>query len=433
MIIRATQPQGGRKDAPTLQLQHATGGGNASVVPDRSSGFLLHPAPRRFSDPDTLSRIRPESLLAWLHPARDYLERCGVILPVGSHGPAVDYARLAGVFMEPTADMPAELVESLHVIHEMAEPAGMDAILEATAASGLTLAVGSDPAPADVAVQAWLLDRALVERLHVSLELTRPRSFQYFAAEADPLPAFVLPQAEQVTALEARLNDWYDARKRGRGARVLVFPQHGECWFLVRHGMPCRREGTMQDGQPGSVFYRPQKHDVLVYDPARGELRLNCCGKGERAEFLKAFGVHLFGNERFFPGTAKYTLAPLVADGRNCLACLDVPGIERVVLKEVEFFFPVKPRERVTRKSDDIFALLENGRVEWPKAPGAITRATFEVKFTEARKARRVTILPSNKALYGRDDDSLLVERWLAARKFIVEETDHEDATGLVE
>ncbi|MBI5386787.1 MAG: hypothetical protein HZA90_19115 [Verrucomicrobia bacterium] len=432
-MIRATQSQGGRTGAQTFQPQLWPDGSDGPAVPARNASTGPSPAGRRFSDPDTLSRIRPESLLAWLHPARDYLARRGMVLPGDGNGQAVDYARLAGVLMEPTADMPGELVESLHVILEIAEPAGMDAILEATAASGLTLAVGSDPAPADVAVQAWLLDRALVERLHVSLELTRPRSFQYFAAEADPLPAFVLPQAEQVAALEARLNDWYDARKRGRGARVFVFPQHGECWFLVRHGMPCRREGTMEDGQPGSVFYRPQKHDVLVYDPARGEMRLNCCGKSERAEFLKAFGLHLFRDERFFPGTAKYTLAPLVNDGRNCLACLDVPGIERVVLKEVEFFFPVKPRERVTRKSDDIFALLEKGRVEWPKPPGAITRATFEIKFTAAKKARRVTILPSNKALYGRDDDSLLVERWLAARKFIVEETDHEDATGLVE
>jgi len=176
----------------------------------------------------------------------------------------------------------------------------------------------------------------------------------------------------------------------------------------------------MENGQPATVFYRPQRHDVLVYDPVRGELRVNCCSKRERDVFLRAFGIHLFGRPDFFPGTAKYTLAPLVRRGRDCLACADVRGIERVHLKEVEFFHTDAPWQRVTRKADDIFELVERAEVQWPARVEQITRATFEVKFWRARRPRRLTIVPCNKALYGRDDDSALLEEWLAARQFIV-------------
>ena len=206
------------------------------------------------------------------------------------------------------------------------------------------------------------------------------------------------------------------------GTRVHACWQHEECWFLVRHGLPWRREATLEDGQPGSILFRPQKHDVLVYDPARGEMRVNCCGSRERQVLLKAFGLHLFGRKDFFPGIAKYTLAPLVRQGRDCLACTDVRGLASVSLKEVEFLFPepppAAPWQRVTRKADDIFALVECGHLRWPEDVSQITRAMFELTFRDARKSRRLTLIPSNKALYGRDDDSVLVEQWLQARQF---------------
>jgi hypothetical protein len=56
-----------------------------------------------------------------------------------------------------------------------------------------------------------------------------------------------------------------------------------------------------------------------------------------------------------------YTLLPLVSDGRNCLACRDVEGIEWV-----EFYYGGSQWQRITRKSDDIFALVENEIIKWP-------------------------------------------------------------------
>jgi hypothetical protein len=364
---------------------------------------------RRFSAPDTLGKIQPDCLLEWLEPARAYLTARGVLLPATASEGRIDLEVLAGVFMEPEPEMPPYLVDSLHLVNDMADGNGMDAIQDAFREHEPPLEAGEHPDPADVAVRAWLLDRALLEEVHVQHQLTRPRSFEYFAAEADPPPEFEAPGAETLRALEARLDHWYAERKRGRGCRVRAFPREGECWFLVRHGQPCKREGVMDGDGTGSVFYRPQKHDVLVYNEERGEMRINCCGKRELQEFLKAFGAHVFGNENFFPGTRKYRLAPLLT-GRDCLACGDVAGLESVTLREVEFFFGGKPWQRVTRKSADIFDLLEREAFRWP-AVECISRASF---------------IGANKAQYGRDEDSVIIEAWLKVRKFIAEDEDDE-------
>jgi hypothetical protein len=381
---------------------------------------------KRFTHPETLRQIRPAALRAWLATARPFFESHG--LQVGRAVPAgrssdrapLDYDHLARLLLQPAPDMPPELIDSLYLIHEMATPAGLDAILEAAPAHRLQLDLGSRPTPADVALQAWLADRRLLETLHHRQELRRPRSFQYFSTAVEPLPPFPPPVPAQLAALETRLDAFYQAWQRGRGARVFAYWQADECWFLVLHGLPWRREDTLDDGEPGAVHFRPQAHDVLVYDPARGELRVNCCSRREREVLLASFGLELFGRKDFFPGVAKYTLAPLVRQGRDCLACLDVRGLLSVSLKEVEFFYPQAPWQRVTRKSNDIFALIERGALRWPDDVRQITRATFEIRFRDAPRTRRVTLIPSNKALYARDDDAPVVEHWLAARHFIL-------------
>lgn len=383
--------------------------------------------PKRFTQHDILRRIDPECLLAWLRPSADFFTSRGLALPPEIDGKAgfvmgdgtkgLDFEKLSEIFVNPDEEMPPELVDSLSLIHEMADANGMDAILEAVKARGLDLEAGDNPDPADVAVRAWLLDRNLLEEIHTKYQLMRPRSFTYYASREVPLPAFSVPSPAALRALEKRLETWYAESKRGRRCQVRAFPKDGECWFLVRHGLPCKREGVMDENGTGSVFYRPQKHDVVVYNEARGELRVNCCGLRELAQFLVEFGICLFGNDQFFPEVEKYSYSPLFT-GRACLECGDVPGIEEVKWREVEVYFKHNPWQRVTRKGADLFELLDQKAFELPSVTG-ISRAGFEVRFGGSRKTRRVTIIGRNKAQYGRDDDSLLVERWLKLRGFV--------------
>ncbi len=370
-------------------------------------------------------------LLAWLRPWAGYLEKRGLCLPVPGSDGAVDYERLAGIFMEPRADMPEKLVDSIYLIHEMANPQGMEVLIAGAEAHGLDLDLAKgEMTPTDVAVRMWLLNPQLLEELHSSHELGRPRSFRYFSTDADPVPPFEGPSASQIAAIEERLNTFYCAWGRGTGARVFATgagpgEPAGEWSFLVRHGGAPRREGAMEDGAPASVFYRRLKYDLLKYASARGEMGVNCCCDRERRVLLRVFGSCLFGRNDFFPGTAKYSLLPLLK-GRSCLACRDIPGIEDVGLTEVQLYRRQEPWKVRTEKADDIFELIEGGDLKWPEDVSEITRATFKVKFWKVRRARRLTIVPCNKALYGRESDSGILERWLRARGFILESAEDE-------
>jgi hypothetical protein len=115
---------------------------------------------------------------------------------------------------------------------------------------------------------------------------------------------------------------------------------------------------------------------------------------------------------------ANYTLGPLVQDGRNCLVCSDVEGMECAVLERVEFYYGGSPWQGITRKSNDIFALVENEIIKWP-ALERITRARFQVRLKEGQRARHITVRPSTRSIGGRDGARLVMEEWLMKRNFM--------------
>jgi hypothetical protein len=175
----------------------------------------------------------------------------------------------------------------------------------------------------------------------------------------------------------------------------------------------------MENGEPTSVLYRPRKHALLKYDAVRGEMGVYSSAEQEQKVLLKIFGRVLFGRDNFFPGTTKFDLRPLMSRGRAALAWADVPHIEEVRLTDLEFFRRRAPWRRVTAAAGDLFELIERGEVCWPEDPTEITRATFTVKLWRQSRPRKLTIMPCNRALYSRDEDSQIMERWMVARRFI--------------
>ena len=384
----------------------------------------------KLANAEMVGRVRKDVLLEWLLPMRSYLETRGVVLPQAAsavHGEdriegavaRLDCVKLAEVLRDPTPDMPAELLEALYAFRGLDNEEGMDAIAEEAKQRGLDLGLGDDVTALDVVVCAWTRDRQLVEALHAKQSVRRGRSFRYFSTDADPLPAFAGPTAEQLRQIEEGMNAFYLATRRGPGVRVFAWPD-GKRWrFVVRHGKVCRCEEAMANGEPTSVFFRPQHRDVLGYDGERGEIGVNSCNLREQRVLLRMFGRSLFGRPDFFPGRDKYTVAPVVQSGRDCLMCWDVPGIEKVGLTRVEFYCHRDPWDRTVKEADDVFGLVERGQLAWPKSLQDFASATFQVKFRGAKSPRRVTIVPCNRVIYGREEDWPLLERFMAARGFI--------------
>jgi len=237
---------------------------------------------RRFAHADGLKAIAREHLLALLKPHKSYFDDRGLTLPPPSASDGIDYDQLVNVLMNPDTDTPKGLLDALYFVHEMATPEAMDVLLQEAENNGISLDGNPDPTAADVAVQVYLQDKDLLERKHAEQYLLKPRSFEYFQTDTHPIPKFKQPTAKALVALEKDLDDWFEKKKRGRGSKVFVYPKKDSVWFLVRHGDPLRREGSLDGGQASSVFYRPEKYDVLVYEPTIGDsnARLWKRGKG---------------------------------------------------------------------------------------------------------------------------------------------------------
>lgn len=388
---------------------------------------------RRFSDPDGLKAISPDHLLALLRPHEAFLLGRNVRLPQDGRADGLDHAALVGVFMSPGSDTPRELANALYLIHESATQEVMDGLVEDAPKHGVSLNGNGRFTPADVAVQVYLQCRELLERKHAEQYLMRPRSFEHFQTTAEEPPQLKPPPDKVLQALEHNLDDWFEKKNRGRGSRVSCWPREDGIWFLVRHGEPYKREGSIENGESTSILYRPEKHDVVVYDPSIGEIRINARSKGEKVLYRTTFGLHLFGDEEFFPGTSKYTLEPLRTDGKTSLACTDIDGIEWIRLREVQFYWGGPQHEIETRKADDYFAALEARGRSLPSKV-RIIRAGFLVKFSDSKTPRSVVIRPSNIAQYTRDADSALVEEWLTRRGFILTEKqdEHDDVSAVM-
>jgi len=374
---------------------------------------------RRFTRPEILRKIDRRLLLRFLDPHRDFLTVRGVALPAADGGSGeIDSDGLAKVFMAPDADTPDGLVNALFLVDEMATEEGMDDLLDAAQQAGISLDGSSDATPADVALHAWFQAPALLEQRHSEQYLTNARSFEYYQSKSEPKDPTKRPSKKVLGKLEGDLDDWFEEKRRGRGTRVHLDSKAGELWFRVCHGDPYRREPCLEGGEPAAVHYRPEKGDVVVYNPALGELRVNARSKGEKDLYRRMFGLHLFGNEEFFPETGKYTLDPLRTDGADSLVCSDVPGLKKVVLREVHFRRGGPENEVEIRRADDLFAAYEARGRPLPTKP-RIVRAKFQVKFEGARAPRMVTIKPSNIATYKRDSDGEIVEEWLSRRGFV--------------
>jgi len=374
---------------------------------------------RYFSHPGDLKGASPQNLARLLLPYTDFLESRGLSIPKpGVEVSNLDYTALANILMTSDPNTPCELIDSLQCIREMATPEAMDYLLREAGIHGVPID-GSELSSADLAVQVWLHDRSIVERGYAERFLIRPCTFVYFQEGEQRGAEFRQPSPSIIRALEGDLDEWFQRRKRGRGCRIYVYPRQDGIWFLVWHGAPLKREGCITNGESSYICYQPEKHDVLVYQPATGELQIDAGTNEEREIYRKFFGRHFFGDDHHFPGTAIYTLEPLRIDGERALVCSDVIGMELVTLCRIGFIIGGPFRSIETIESEDVFAAVNAGEFRIPHN-SRLREAGFLIRFSGSKSPREVALRPSNMIYYQRDSDCVVVEPWLRLRGFML-------------
>ena len=374
---------------------------------------------RRFSKPALLRAIAPAHLLAFLRVHAEYFAAQGLILPQ-ENAEELNYTRLSEILLSPDQSTPPHLAEALFYVNELATEEGFDDLQAAIAETGLDLVVGDEVTPADLAIQVWLQAPRLIEKVHAEQRFLKARSFVYFRTHHPVVPDWTPPTEVTLARLESEMNRWFVQKRRGQYCKVYVYPKAGHVWFLVRHGKPYTREAVIEAGESAAQFFRPEKFDVMAYNPVTGELRINAEIQGERQLYREAFGLHLFGDKGYFNKDSRcFDLEPLRLLGEEALLCSDVEGIESVTLRSVEIYRGGAHKASDVLRSENLFASLEEQQRPFPSG-GKITKAVFEVQFANSKSPRTVTVYAGNRALFKRDGDAEIIELWLTLRGFLV-------------
>lgn len=371
---------------------------------------------RRFSNPEMLQTINPSCLAGLLYPYRAYFAARGIVVPLPeSENPCFDYKALVLAFLSPDRDMPQELIEALYVVNEMASPSGMDALIAAAREQGVKLEDARLATPLDIAARAYVRDREFVESIHQRYALMKNGTYTYFRGSG-PVSALDSVPQERLEALRQDLDNYYFAHNRGRHCRIHMFQRDGRTWFNVRHGDAFKRAVDIESEPNEILTFRPECFSAMLLVAETAELGICASSKRELDLYRRLMGRHLFGFDEFFCGVGRFTLAPLVVKGPDCLRCADVSGIDWVKLVEViyERALPNYPRE--TRSAPDLYDSYPRGIVP---EDARLLGARFKLKFHGAGSARRLSLYPPNEARHSRESDVLLTEQWLHAREFL--------------
>jgi len=124
-----------------------------------------------------------------------------------------------------------------------------------------------------------------------------------------------------------------------------------------------RREAAVKDEAPTAICYRAEVYDAIVFVRLTGELGIHARRPWENEVYQRLFGKHIFGDEKMFGGTSKYTLDPLWEDGKAALRRRDVPGIEWGKLGELRSFRPGRQPRSDHSRSRDLFASWESSHL----------------------------------------------------------------------
>ena len=386
--------------------------------------------PRKFTNPDWLGTISPDLLAALLRPWQGHLAQRGFDLPPDTSG-CIDCAALAAILMAPDAQAPIAMIDALYYVHEASDAEDVEELQRAARQLGLLIDASPDTSAVDYVIQIWLSDPELIRDRHAEAVARGQQSFDFFAGKQ--CGAIALPEIDERTrrAIESDFDDWFADHRRGRGCRLLVFRDRRWVWLLVRHGRGMRRElSHADDGTTATQFYRPQQHDVLIYDQTSGEIGVHASTKGERELYLKVLGRTLFGDEGYFPQARKFDLLPLIEQGASSLNCDDIDGIESIRLIEYRQYRGGRHKESEIHRASDVFAAFASRGLQRLPGPTPVC-ATFIIKFVDSPKERRAVIRVPASARYERNEDSEMVERWLELRGFLTrapEGREHGDA-----
>jgi hypothetical protein len=225
------------------------------------------------------------------------------------------------------------------------------------------------------------------------------------------VPIFELPSDTVLKTIEERTNQFNRNRQRGGGAAVWMYQFSHEIAFLIRFGGPLKREEVMDNDQCRPDIRRPVGYDLVVYNQQTGELRIRADLVSERRFYCQVFSEQLFGDPAFFEHGETFNLDVIYQLGEDVQSPGMVPGIQSIVLLEIQEVLLGERALHITLKSEAIFqAIREHNRQLTPS--GRLLSAKFKVSLEHGGDVI-VTICSGNKIRLSRQVGLSAINQWL--------------------
>jgi len=165
------------------------------------------------------------------------------------------------------------------------------------------------------------------------------------------------------------LDEEFQKRQRGRGARQYRYEEPHGFRLMVRRGDTLRSQPVIDDdAQTRPLLLRSELYDVVRYDRRHGDLLVNAKAKADVRAYCILVGQHLFDDRFLFDpylAPKRYTLEPIREQGLAALTYADIDGIECVRLVLLRLEHPDNGDAKVTLDADDVLASLSllGGRI----------------------------------------------------------------------
>ena len=363
---------------------------------------------KRFSKPEFLRQINPKRLLAFLRK----FPQCATAI----YGHEIDYDLLAKILASPEPSGDSILYEALTMIDEMSDDKNFDLLHRMIDNKPYAANLRDNVTVADLALTLWLHEPFLLENAVDKAFQGCPRSFIYF--RGDPAELCPAPGEMLLSKLTRVLNRVFQRKKRGRNVKIVVLDDDEDYRFMVRKGEPYSRDSAIREnGTSGSVYYRPERFDLVVLRPKIAELRLAIYRKAPWLieAYRTLFGYTFYRDYNFFSSEDVFSLKPLLTEGTDALVCRDIPGIDEVTIVQLKF----------RTQHGEIYAFHGPGGLGMLKnlkndvlTSGEIVSAKFKVRLASSTADRMVTVKDGNMAEFKYDADGEIIEQWLIKRKF---------------
>ncbi len=222
-----------------------------------------------FNDIALLRSIAPQRLRLFLLRFSKYLLDQGLTIPAADAFNDTHFQHLIAILSAADVSSPAEFIEALYHVSELANDPAMASLLLLASKNGIQIP-DDDITSADLALLVWMQEPDLLRRANCERIVLRFQSFYCYMNRTLKAPRFMLPCDLVIRKMEDSINQHNCNRSRGGGAAVWMYEIQHEVAFLIRSGGNIRRDEVMdQDVCRPDSLQSTCREDPAIYAAAK--------------------------------------------------------------------------------------------------------------------------------------------------------------------